>query len=156
MESEFSGKRAEEIDRLGEEIKRLNSEKDRLISEKDKLAAELQRLKDAPQPATTTQATYPPPVGSGVPPGTLYGSPGLSQVQKLGHFSPNVPPYGLAATQAAYAGSGGQAQGFGSPQQQPPLSRAPVSGIPAGATGGHELVPVDCWSAAGIPFGSGR
>ena len=62
-------------------------------------------------------------MGAGVPPGTPYGSPGLSQAQMLGHFSPNIPPYGMAAAQAAYAGPGGQAQGYGSPQQppQPPM-----------------------------------
>ncbi len=120
MEADFSGKRGTEIERLGEEIKQLNSKKDWLRAEKDKLKAELKQLKDASQPATGAQATYPPPVGTGVPPGTPYGSPGLSQVHMLGHFSPNIPPYGMAAAQAAYAGPGGQAQGYGSPQQQPP------------------------------------
>ena len=97
------------------------------MSIKDKLETGLKQLKDqlkdASQPATMTQATYQPPMSTGVPPGTPYGSPGLSQAQMLGHFSPNIPLYGMAAAQAAYAGSGGQAQGYGSPQQppQPPM-----------------------------------
>ncbi len=119
MEADFSGKRAAEIDRLGREIKRLNSERDGLKSEKDKLKAELKQLEDASQSATVTQATYPPPAGTGVPPGTPYGSPLPSHAQMLGHFSPNIPPYGMAAAQAAYAGPGGQVQGYGSPQQPP-------------------------------------
>ena len=76
------------------------------------------------------EATYFPPVGFVVPPGMPYGSPGLSQAHMLGHFSPNVPPYGLAAEQAAYAGPGGQAQGFGSPQQQLPLPAHQFQGSP--------------------------
>ena len=127
MESDFSKKRAAEIDRLSEEIKRLTSDKDGLKSEKDKLQTELKQLKDqlkdASQSVTAAQATYQPPMGAGVPPGTPYGSPGLSQAQMFGHFSPNIQPYGMAAAQAAYAGQGGQAQGYGSPQQppQPPM-----------------------------------
>ena len=123
MESDFSGRRAAEIDRLGKEIKRLTSEKDGLRSEKDKLEAELKELKSAPQSANIPQAAYPPPMGSGAPPGSPYGLALLSHAQMLGHYSPNIPPYGLAATQAAYAGPGGQAQSYGSPQQppQPPM-----------------------------------
>ena len=130
MEADFSRKRAAEIDRLGEEIKWLNSERDGLKSEKDKLEAELKQLKDASQSATVTQATYPPPVGTGVPPGTPYGSPGLSQAQMLGHFSPNLQPYGMAAAQAAYAGPGEQAQVYGSPQPQPPPPGHQFQGSP--------------------------
>ncbi len=130
MEADFSGKRAAEIDRLGEEIKQLNSERDGLKSKKEKLEAELKQLKDASQPATVAQATYPPQVGSGVPPETPYGSPGLSQVQMLGHFSPNIPPYGMAAAQAAYAGPSGQALVYGSPQQQPQLPTHQFQGSP--------------------------
>ncbi len=127
MEADFSGKRATEIDCLGEEIKRLNSERDWLKSEKDKLEAELKQLKHAPQSATITQATYPPPVGTGVPPGTPYGSPGLlSQVQMLGHFTPNLQPYGVAA----YAGPGGQVQVYGSPEPQPPPPGHQFQGSP--------------------------
>ncbi len=81
---------------------------------------ELQGIKNAPPPIAATQATYPPPVGSGVPPGTLYGSPVRSQAQMLGHFSPSVPPYGVAAAQAAYVGPSGQALSYGSPQHPPP------------------------------------
>ncbi len=127
LEGEFSGARANEITRLSGEIQRLGSERDGLRSEKDKLEAELKQLKDqlknASQPATATQATYQPPVGTGVPTGTPYGSPLPSHAQMIGHFSPNIPPYGVAAAQAAYAGQGGQAQVYGSPQQppQPPL-----------------------------------
>ena len=126
-EADFSQKRAVEIDRLGREIQRLNSDRDGLVSAKDKLETELKQLKDqlkdASQPATVAQVTYQPPMGAGVPPGTPYGSLGLSQAQMLGHFIPNIPPYGMAAAQAAYAGLGGQAQGYGSPQQppQPPM-----------------------------------
>ncbi len=58
---------------------------------------ELKGLKNAPPPAAATQATYTPVVGSGVPTGAPYGSPVLSQAQMLGHFSPSVPPYGMAA-----------------------------------------------------------
>ena len=128
-EADFSQKRAAEIDRLGTEIQRLNSDRDGLASVKDKVETELKQLKDqlkhASQPATVTQATYQPPMSAGVPPGTPYGSSGLSQAQMLGHFSPNIPPYGMAAVQAAYAGPGGQAQGYGSPQQppQPPMHK---------------------------------
>ncbi len=127
MEADFSQKRAAEIDRLGREIQRLNSDRDGLASAKDKLEAELKQLKDqlknASQPATGTEATYQPPAGAGVPPGTPYGSPIPSHAQMIGHFSPNIPPYGMAAAQAAYAGPGGQAQSYGSPQQlpQPPM-----------------------------------
>ncbi len=127
MESDFSKKRAAEIDRLSKEIKQLASDKDGLKSEKDKLETELKQLKDqlkdASQSVTIVQATYQLPMGAGVPPGTPYGSPGLSQAQMLGHFSPNIPPYGMAAAQAVYAGAGGQAQGYGSPQHlpQPPM-----------------------------------
>ncbi len=113
MEANFSGKRGAEIERLGEEIKRLNSERNGLKSEKDKVEAELKQLKDASQSATVSQATYPPPMGIGVPAGTPYGSPLPSHAQMLGHFSPNVPPYVMAAAQAAYAGPGGQAQVYG-------------------------------------------
>ncbi len=70
MEAEFSATRANEIKSLGGEIQRLGSERDGLKSEKDKLEAELKQLKDqlknASQPATATQATYQPPVGTGV------------------------------------------------------------------------------------------
>ncbi len=122
MESDFSKKRAAEIERLGEEIKQLTSDKDGLKSEKDKLEAELRQhkdeLKDASRSATATQATYQPPVGTGVPTGTPYGSPLPSHAQMLAHFNPNIPLYGMAAAQAAYAGPGGQAQGF-SPHQPP-------------------------------------
>ncbi len=123
LEAEFSTARAGEITRLGGEIQRLSAERDGLKSEKDKLEAELkqlqEQLKNASQPATATQATYQPPVGTGVPSGTPYGSPGLSQAQMLEHFSPHLASYGLAAAQAAYAGQGEQAQVYGSPQQQP-------------------------------------
>ncbi len=127
LEAEFSTARATEINRLSGEIQRLDSEQDGLRSEKDKLKAELNQLKDqlknASQPATATQATYQPPVGTGVPTGIQYGSPLPSHAQMLGHFSPNISPYGVAAAQAAYAGQGGQAQVYGSPQQppQPPM-----------------------------------
>ena len=77
MEADFSGKKAAEIDCLGEEIKRLNSERDGLKSEKDKLKAELKQLKNAYQSATVA------PMGTGVPPGTPYGSPGLFQAWTL-------------------------------------------------------------------------
>ncbi len=120
MESEFSGKRAAEIDHLGEEIKQLNSENDELTSERDKLMAELQSIKNAPPPAAAPPATYPPAVGTGVPPGSQYGSSLPSHAQMLGQYSPNIPPYGLAATQVAYAAPGGQAQSYGSPQHLPP------------------------------------
>ena len=127
MESDFSKKRAAEIERLGEEIKRLASDKDGLKSEKDKLEAELKQLKDelkdASRAAAATQATHQPPMGVGAPPGTPYGSPLPSHVQMLGSFGSSLSPYGMAAAQAAYAGPGGQAQGYGSPQQppQPPM-----------------------------------
>ncbi len=95
-EADFSQKRAAEIDRLGREIQRLNSDWDGLKSEKDRLEAELKQLKDElkndSQSATTAQATYQPPAGAGVPPGTPYGSPGPSQAQMLGHFSPHRAP----------------------------------------------------------------
>ncbi len=130
MEADFSGKRGAEIECLGEEIKQLNSEKDGLRAEKDRLETELRKLKDAPPPATVAQATYPPPVGTGVSPGTPYGSPGLSQAQMLGHFSPSIPSYGMAAAQAAYAGPGGQVQGYGSPQQPPQLPAHQFQGSP--------------------------
>ena len=69
-------------------------------------------------------------MGAGVPQGTPYGSPGLPQGQMLGHFSPNIQPYGMAAAQAAYAGPGGQAQGYGSPQQPPQLPAHQFQGSP--------------------------
>ncbi len=104
---------------IGEDIKWLNSERDGLKSKKDKLEAELKQLKDASQPATVAKTTYPPPVGSGVSPGSPFGSALPSHAQMLGHYSPNIPPYGLAATPVAYAAPGGQAQSYGSPQQPP-------------------------------------
>ncbi len=118
MEADFSGKTpAVEINRLGEEIKQLVSEREELRSNKDKLEAEVQRLKDASQPTPTSQATYPLPAGSGVPPGSTYGATLPSHAQMLGQYSPNFQPYGMAATQVAYAGPGGQAQSYGLPQQ---------------------------------------
>ena len=113
LESEFSEKRGGEITRLSGEISRLNSEKDKLMEE-------LQGIKNAPPPAAATQASYSAVVGSGVKAGALYGSPISSQVQKLGHFSPNVSPYGMAAAQAGSAGTSGQAHSYGSPQHLPP------------------------------------
>ncbi len=134
LEAEFSTARAGEIIRLSGEIQWLSAERDGLKSEKDKLEAELKQLKDqlknASQPATATQATHQPPMGASVPPGTPYGSPGLSQVQMFGHFSPSLQPYGMAAAQAAYAGQGGQAQGYGSPQQPPQPSMHQFQGSP--------------------------
>ncbi len=47
METNFSEKRAGEIECLGREIQRLNSDRDGLKSEKDKLEAELKQLKNA-------------------------------------------------------------------------------------------------------------
>ncbi len=104
QECGFSERQSGEITRLTGEVSRLNAEKDALTKE-------LQDLKSAPPPAAAPLATYPPPVGTGVPRGPPYGSPILSQVQMLGHFSPNVPPYGMAAAQAGYAVPSGQAQG---------------------------------------------
>ncbi len=123
QESGFSEKQSVEITRLGGEISSLNSEKDMLTKE-------LQDLKSAPPPAASFPATYPPPVGAGVPPGPPYGSLISSQVQMLGHFSPNIPPYRMSATQAAYAGPGGQAQSYGSPQHPPPPPAHQYQGSP--------------------------
>ncbi len=103
MEAGFSKKGATEIDRLGREITRLTSEKDELKSKKDKLMVELQDIKNASPPATATQATYPPPVGSGVPPGMQYRSPLPSHAQMLGQYSPSVAPLGMAASQCGVA-----------------------------------------------------
>ncbi len=94
QESGFSEKQSGDITRLGGEILRFNSEKDTLTKE-------LQDLKSAPPPAAMPSATYPPPVGTGVPPGSPYGSSLPSHAQMLGQYSPNVPPYGMAATQVA-------------------------------------------------------
>ncbi len=118
MESEFSGKRATEIDCLGEEIKRLTSEKDGFRSERDKLETELKQLKDASHSATVPQTTYPPPVGTGVPPGMPYGSLGLSQAHMLGHFTP------LATVECALLGpAGGEGNHAVYPQPFPGILR---------------------------------
>ncbi len=90
QESGFSKKQSGEITRLTGEVSRLNAEKDALDNK-------LQDLKSAPPPAATTPATYPPPVGTSVPPVPPYGSPISSQAQMLGHFSPNVPPHATCA-----------------------------------------------------------
>ncbi len=112
MESDFSKKQISEVDHLGNEVKQLQSQKDEL---KD----ELKRLKSTTPPVAVAQANYPPVVGTGVPPGTPYGSPIPSQM--LGQFSPSVTPYGMGASQAAFADLGGQAPSNGLPQQpQPP------------------------------------
>ena len=46
----------------------------------------------------------------------------------LGHFSPNVPLYGMAAAQVA--GPSGQAQSYGSPQHLPPPPAHQYQGSP--------------------------
>ncbi len=113
QESGFSEKQSREITRLSGEVTRLTAEKDAFTKE-------LQDLKNDPPPTTAPPATYPPPAGTGVPPGSLYESALQSHVQMLGQYSPNITPFGLAATQVAYAGPGGQAQRYGSPQHPPP------------------------------------
>ncbi len=123
MESDFFEKEVSEVNRLGNEVKRLQSEK-------DELNEELKSLKNAPSPAATTQATYPPAAGTGASPGTPYGSLLLSHAQKLGQYSPSVTPYGMAAVQAAFAGLGGQALSYGSPQQLPPPPTHQYQGSP--------------------------
>ncbi len=115
---------------MGGEITRLSGEVSRLQSDKDKLLEELQGIKYATPPTATTQAAYPPLVGSGVPPGPPYETPISSQAQMLGHFSPNIPPYGMAAAPAAYAGPIGQAQSYGSPQHPPPPPAHQYQGSP--------------------------
>ncbi len=112
MESDFSQKQVSEVDRLGNEVKRLQPGKDQLHSE-------LKGIKNAQPPMAVTQATYPPVVGTGVPPGKQYVSPLQSHAQMLGQYSPSVVQYRMAAPQAALSGQGGQALRYGSPQPPP-------------------------------------
>ncbi len=123
QESGFSARQSGEITHLDGEVSRLNAEK-------DVLTKELQDLKSAPPPAAVPPATYPPPVGTGVPPGSPYGSSLPSHAQMLGQYSPNIPPYGMVATQVAYAGPSGQAPSYGSPQHPPPLPAHQFQGSP--------------------------
>ncbi len=135
-ESGFSEKQSGEITRLSGEVTRLNAEKDALTKE-------LQDLKSAPPPAAAPSATYPPPVGTGVPPGSPYGSSLPSQGQMLGQYSPNVPPYGMAAIQVAYASPGGQAQRYGLPHwARWPWTPWVCLTRPVGGEGNHVVYPL--------------
>lgn len=91
----------------------LDHEIKRVRTKNEQLWVKITSLRSAQSPLSMTQATYSPVTGTGVPPRAQYMSPVPSSVPLPGHYSPNVVPHGMAASQAASSGQNGHMPVYG-------------------------------------------